>query len=200
MAIIETHRLRPRKPPTPHRRLLLHVGMPRGGGARLRSTLDRHADWMRDLGVLYPQTPDDVMFRAALDVCGTHRAWGRAREEVADSWDGLCRQAWAHAGTTAFGHELLAAAGRRQVDSALSMLRGLDVHVVLTVADTAAADLADVAHRWGRHLAPGRVHVLETSSSVVDDDRLWQRWAALAAPRAVAGPAGQPGARASDGR
>lgn len=75
------------------------------------------------------------MLRAALDVRGNHKAWGRKRSEVDGAWDRLCRKARRHEGTTVISHELLAGASARQIARARSMLAGLDVHVVITAGD-----------------------------------------------------------------
>ncbi|HEX4978358.1 MAG TPA: hypothetical protein VFV40_10880 [Nocardioides sp.] len=116
-------------------RVVLHVGLPHSGTTFLRHALRRNAEALADRGVLHPQTADDVMLRAALDVRGTHKAWGRRRKDVAGAWDSLCATARRHGGTTIIGHELLASACSRQVDAALSMLKGLDVHLVVTARD-----------------------------------------------------------------
>ncbi len=132
--------------------VVLHVGVAKSGTTFLQRTLAEHAAVLSERGVLYPQTEDDVMFRAALDVRGTHKVWGRSRSEVEGSWDELCRRARGHDGVTVISHELLGSAGTSQVAAALSMLRGLEVHVVVTARDPARQLTAE----WQEGVKHGR--------------------------------------------
>jgi hypothetical protein len=118
-------------------RLFLHVGVPKSGTTFLQATLAGNRDRLLRDGVLYPRGKQDLMFRAALDLRGNHRSWGRTHADVLGSWDELCAKARGHAGTTVASHELLAAAGSRQVARAMTMLKGLDVHLVVTARDPA---------------------------------------------------------------
>lgn len=133
-------------------RVVLHVGLPKSGTTFLQHALRRNAEALADRGVLYPQTSDDVMFRAALDVRGNHKSWGRRRKDVAGAWDSLCASARRHVGTTIVSHELLAAACTRQVDAALSMLKGLDVHLVVTARDP----VRQLVSEWQEGVKHGR--------------------------------------------
>jgi hypothetical protein len=133
-------------------RVVLHVGLPKSGTTFLQHGLRRNAEALADRGVLYPQTHDDVMFRAALDVRGNHKSWGRRRKDVAGAWDSLCASARRHVGTTIVSHELLAAACQRQVDAALSMLKGLDVHLVVTARDP----VRQLVSEWQEGVKHGR--------------------------------------------
>ena len=125
------------------RRVLLHVGLPKTGTTFIQASLQQDKQDLRTAGVLYPSGKDDRMFRAALDVRGNHKAWGRKRAEVAGTWDTLCRKARKHDGTTVISHELLAAASVHQVVAAMTMLKGLDVHVVVTARDFARQATAE---------------------------------------------------------
>jgi len=98
--------------------VVLHVGVPKSGTSFPQSTLAEHASALLERGVLYPLSNDDVMFRAALDVRGSHKSWGRQRTEVEGAWDDLCARARRHAGTTVISHELLGGAGPGQIASA----------------------------------------------------------------------------------
>jgi hypothetical protein len=131
---------------------VLHVGLPKTGTTFLQSTLAAHREALADRGVLVPPQSADLMFRASLDVRGNHEAWGRERSAVAGAWDEACRAARAHPGTTVLSHELLAAATGRQVDAALSMLRGLEVHLVVTARDLARQLVAE----WQEGVKHGR--------------------------------------------
>lgn len=132
--------------------MVLHVGLPKSGTTFLQHSLRRNAEALADSGVLYPQTRDDVMFRAALDVRGNHQAWGRRRKDVAGAWDSLCATARHHSGTTVISHELLAAACSRQIDAALTMLKGLDVHLVVTARDP----VRQLVSEWQEGVKHGR--------------------------------------------
>ncbi|QWZ06803.1 hypothetical protein KRR39_14835 [Nocardioides panacis] len=59
--------------------------------------------------MLYPGG-EERMFLAAVDVRGSHKAWGRKRSEVAGAWDHVCRKARGHDGVTVISHELLGGA------------------------------------------------------------------------------------------
>jgi hypothetical protein len=133
-------------------RVYLHVGVPKTGTTFVQTTLAENRARLEEDGVLYPAGKHDLMFRAALDVRGNHQAWGRTRAEVRGSWDDLCRKARRHQGTTVISHELLAAAGPRQISTALSMLAGLEVHVVVTARDPAHQATAE----WQEGIKHGR--------------------------------------------
>jgi hypothetical protein len=132
--------------------VVLHVGLPKSGTTFLQRSLAQHAEALGDRGVLYPQTKDDVMFRAALDVRGNHKAWGRSHKDVEGAWDRLAGEAHAHVGTTVISHEVLGAACQRQVDRAMSMLKGLEVHVVVTARDPAR----QLVSEWQEGIKHGR--------------------------------------------
>jgi hypothetical protein len=153
---------------------VLHVGLPKSGTTFLQHSLAANSEALGDRGVLYPQTEDDVMFRAALDVRGNHKAWGRKRPEVEGAWDELCLEARRHVGTTVISHELLAAASRQQVDAATSMLKGLDVHVVVTVRDLARQLVAEWQEgiKHGRRVTFEEFHARVGTGDLSGDDAL----------------------------
>jgi hypothetical protein len=133
------------------RRVYVHVGLPKTGTTFLQTSLLENRADLRETGVLYPGGRDR-MFLAAVDVRGTHRAWGRDRAEVRGAWDDLARRARAHDGVTVISQELLAAASRRQVTAAMTMLTGLDVHVVVTARDPARQAVSE----WQEGVKHGR--------------------------------------------
>jgi hypothetical protein len=132
-------------------RLVLHVGLPQSGTTFLQRSLAANAEALGDRGVHYPVASEDLMFRAALDVRGNHKAWGRRRKDVEGAWDDLVAHARAHVGTTVISHDLLAGACGRRIDAALSMLKGLDVHVVVTARDPAR----QLVSAWQRSVEHG---------------------------------------------
>ncbi len=183
----------------------LHVGVPHAGTRLVAATLHANRKDLRARGVLFPGGKDR-MLRAAVEMAGSHKAHGLRGSEVRGSWDDLCRKARAHDGTTVISHELFAAASPRQITAAMTMLRGLEVHVVLTVQDPARQVVAgwrhDVAHggrqtfaelwrseqsgpdlpellgRWTAAVGPARVHVVTCPPPGPDADQvLWRRFA-----------------------
>lgn len=159
-----------------HQRVFLHVGVHRTGTAHLQAELLRHRVALREAGVLYPGS-QNRMFRAAVDVRASHHAWGMRRRDVRGAWDDLCRRARLHDGATVLSHELFAAAARRQAVAALTMLAGLDVHVVVSTPDpTSAATLEALSH-WAGAVPPGNVHALVAPSGDAGNDVLWRRFA-----------------------
>jgi hypothetical protein len=133
-------------------RVFVHVGVPKSGTTFLQSSLARNRAELRERGILYPAGDRDLMFRAALDVRGNHRAWGRRASDVEGAWDDVCAQAHAHPGTTVISHELLAAAEPEVVARALGGLDGLEVHVVATARDLAR----QVTAEWQEGVKHGR--------------------------------------------
>ncbi len=63
-------------------RVYLHVGVPKSGTTFLQASLTANRKALRAAGVLYPGG-EERMFLAAVDVRGSHKAWGRKRSEVA---------------------------------------------------------------------------------------------------------------------
>ena len=202
-------------------KVVLHVGLPKSGTTFLQRSLADNAEALGDRGVLYPDPHSDLMFRAALDVRGTHRAWGRGRADVAGAWDELSAVARSRTGTTVFSHELLAAACRRQIVAALSMLKGLDVHVVAEWQEGvkhgrrgsfaefqervargedgvarnfhAAQDLPHVLARWGQDLPRDHIHVVVAGAEGAQSSRLWAHFAEAVGFDPAGYPAAGPG-------
>ena len=133
------------------RRVYLHVGLPKTGTTFLQTSLLRNRDALLEDGVLYPGG-GERMFLAAVDVRGSHKAWGRKRSEVEGCWDALARRARDHEGVTVLSQELLAGASARRVTAAMTMLTGLDVHVVVTARDPARQATAE----WQEGVKHGR--------------------------------------------
>lgn len=133
-------------------RVYLHVGLAKSGTTYLQDALARHRAELRDRdGVLVPGGRD-LMFRAALDVRGNHKVWGRRRAEVAGAWDEVCSAARGHDGVTVVSQELLAAASAHRIAAAMTMLRDVEVHVVVSVRDPASQLVAE----WQEGVKHGR--------------------------------------------
>lgn len=131
----------------PERRIILHVGLPKSGTTYLQSGLREHRKELARRGVRVFKDSREVMFRAALDVRGNHRRWGRERSEVAGMWERVCRKAGQHDGSTVLSHEILAAADEEQAAAARAVLARAapdhEVHLVLTVRDFARQLVAE---------------------------------------------------------
>ena len=146
-------------------RVYLHVGVPKSGTTFLQASLDENNKALKEAGVLYP-SGHDRMFLSAVDVRGAHKGWGRTRAEVDGTWDTLCRKARQHDGVTVISHELLGAASLHQVTEALTMLRGLEVHLVVTARDPARQAAAE----WQEGIKHGRRLTFEQFRRRVLDD------------------------------
>jgi hypothetical protein len=148
-------------------RVYLHVGVPKSGTTFLQASLSSNRKDLRAAGVLYPGG-EERMFLAAVDVRGSHKAWGRKRSEVEGAWDHVCRKARKHDGVTVISHELLGGASTRQVTEALTMLKGVEVHLVVTARDPARQATAEWQEgiKHGRRLTVEqfRTRVLSSSS------------------------------------
>jgi hypothetical protein len=171
------------------RRVHLHVGVHKSGTTHLQLMLVRHRAALREQGVLHPGA-QSRMFLAAVDVRGTHRAWGLRARDVRGSWDTLCRAARAHDGPTVLSHELFAAAAPRQVTAAMTMLQGLDVHVVVSTPHVAGAAAVDAVTSWRRAVPAANLHVIAVPAGPAGHELLWERFAGLVGfDAAVAGAA-----------
>lgn len=159
-------------------RVFLQVGVHKSGTPYLQASLFRHRVALREQGVLYPGA-GSRMFLAAVDVRGTYRAWGLRRRDVRGSWDQLARTARHHDGATVISHELFADAAPRQVVAATTMLRGLDLHVVVSTSDTAHPATVEAISRWGRAVPASHLHVLEVPAGPAGHHRLWHDFSLL---------------------
>ena len=123
------------------RRILVHVGTPKTGTSYLQDVLLRNRrTLLSDAGILYPADRFDAHFLAALDLM--QLPWGGLEEQAIGAWDRLAEQVRStpesRAHTVIISHEILARAGRAQVDRALTSLgrdEGVEIHVMLSVRD-----------------------------------------------------------------
>lgn len=128
------------------RRILLHVGTPKTGTSYLQDVLFHNRRTLRKHGILYPAERFDAHFLAALDLM--QLPWGGLEEQAIGAWDRLAdevrRTSPAEAHTVIISHEILARAGRAQVEQALASLgrdgdgtpgSAAELHVVLSVRD-----------------------------------------------------------------
>ena len=116
-------------------RVVLHVGVPKSGTTYLQGLLGANRDRLRAAGILYPFIHPGAMFRGAVEIRGSHEKFGLSADDVAGEWAALCDRAQEHEGTTIISHEVLAGANRRQIQTALEPLAGIEVHIVVTARD-----------------------------------------------------------------
>ena len=119
----------------PHRRVVLHVGLPKTGTTYLQAVLTHHRDALRDAGVLYPFVRPQAMFLGAVEVRGSREKFGLTADDVAGTWQALCDRVLAHAGTSVISHEILGGAEPDEIAAALAPLAGIEVDVVVTARD-----------------------------------------------------------------
>jgi hypothetical protein len=172
--------------PPGRQRVVLHVGVPNSGASVVQAALSHHRKALLPAGLLYPDG-EELLFHAALDVRGNHQEWGRKRGEVEGAWDRLCLEARRHQGTTVISSELLAAVPKRKVTSALSMLGGLEVHLVVTARDLAS----HLAAGWQESVMDGRfADVEEFCAQVLSHHRTHEQaqrsWASQDLPEVLA--------------
>ena len=173
------------------KRVYLHVGVHRSGTPHIQAMLLRHRAALREAGVLYPGA-ESRMFLAAVEVRGTQRAWGLRSRDVRGSWDALCREARRYDGATIISHDLLADAAPRQVIAAMTMLRELDVHVLVSTSEPESTRTLDAVRRW-RHAVPmGNVHLLVAPKGPEGNDTLWRELASTVGFDPVPVPRAEP--------
>src|ERR1700710_1741116 len=141
------------------KRVYLHVGVHKSGTPYLQSMLLRHRAALREAGVLYPGAGSRMLL-AAVEVRGTHKGWGLRSRDVRGSWDAICHSARHYDGATVVSHELFAAAAPRQVVAAMTMMRDLDVHVLVSTSDPESGVTMDAVRRWRRAVPAGNLHLL----------------------------------------
>lgn len=154
---------------TKKRKAFIHVGLPGGPGDFLEIALRRHTHALAALGVRNPATSADEMFRAAVEITRTHRAWGYERREVEGVWSTICRRGHKGRDTLVFTQPMLAGATSPQIELLFDGLTGFERHVVITASapdawtmpGDPAHDLGPVLERWAFSTRrPERVHVL----------------------------------------
>jgi hypothetical protein len=156
----------------------LHIGLPGAGSDFVATALARHAEALKEQGVLAPATADE-MFRAALEITRTHRSWGLRRKDVEGAWAKVTRRVHKAKRRAVVGHELLAAARPDQIGLLLDGLAGCEVHVVIVAGDPGTA----LESGWSHAVAAGSpVSFARFRRRVLDPDRLHQQahdfWAA----------------------
>lgn len=151
------------------RKAFVHVGLDDGSGDFVAAALDTHARALLELGVRRPAETTEQMFRAAVEMLRTHKAWGYHRDEVEGAWSDVVRAGLKGRDTLVFSQPMLARARPEQAALVVDALRGFEVHVVVTAGPPnawtlpgePAHDLGAVLERWaGAVSSPERLHVI----------------------------------------
>ncbi|MDQ4053971.1 MAG: hypothetical protein M3237_14880 [Actinomycetota bacterium] len=148
------------------RKVFLHVGLEAGADDVIEAALFEHRHALESLGVRVAPENADEMFRAAIEITRTHKAWGYKRREVEGAWAGICRRILKAKGTHDFvlSQPLLAGAAPEQIELLVDQLAGLAVHVVVLAPAGHDALLEGVLDRWARAVRkPERLHVVEVA-------------------------------------
>jgi hypothetical protein len=162
------------------RKVFLHVGLEAGSDNVIEAALFAHRHALEALGVQVAPENADEMFRAAIEMTRTHKAWGYKRREVEGAWAGVCRRILKAKGREDFvlSQPLLATAAPEQIDLLVDQLPGLAVHVVVVAPAGREHDAAlEVAlERWSRAVRkPERLHVVEVASNRGRED-VWREF------------------------
>lgn len=153
----------PADTPAP-RRVVLHVGVPKSGTTFLQRGLWLNREPLQRAGFRCPGSNQQEMFHAAVEVRGSHRAWGFRPEELEGTWRRLCAEARVHEGTTVMSHEILAAATREQAAAALTALEDVDLHLVVTARDLAR----QLVSEWQERVKNGSTSTFEEFRTTVE--------------------------------
>src|SRR5262249_23421345 len=161
----------------PHPRVILHIGEPKTGTTFLQQVMWRNRSELAAQGVVLPGHHPQDHFRASQDLRGI----AKLASDPAGPWTGegeiLARQAQQAGRTAVSSHELFSAADEQQADRAVRSLLPAEVHVVLTVRDTATLLPAEwqetVKHRNARAWEDWLGDVIDRESSDPGRRRWW---------------------------
>jgi hypothetical protein len=154
------------------RKVFLHVGLV--GDSSVEKALFTYRHALAELGVTVAPENAGEMFKAAIEMTRTHKAWGYKRREVEGTWAGICRRILKAKGTNDFvlSQPILGAATPEQIDLLVDQLPGLAIHVLLVAP--VGEDIAEPLERWGRAVRkPERLHVVEVGAGQ-GSDHVWR--------------------------
>lgn len=131
--------------------VFLHVGAMKTGTTYLQQVMIQNKEVLADHGYLFPGATWADQVRAAHDVLGHHRERG-VRQRAAGAWDAITAEmlGWDGAASV-LSVEFLSFAGSRAARRVVAGLGDAEVHVVLTVRDTAEV----LPGLWQTHCANG---------------------------------------------
>jgi hypothetical protein len=150
------------------RRLIWHIGLADAPRSVMGAGLEAHADSLLDLGVDVSASSEGAGL-ATHELLRTHRQAGLSRSHVEGRWARICDRVWQHRGISLLSTPDLCSADKDQIDLALDALKGIEVHLVLTL-DSCSAQLYG---GWLAELRTGRStgwekYVSRVVDSVVD--------------------------------
>lgn len=146
------------------RKVYLHIGLDDAGDTFIGRALDAHRQTLAYGRVLVPGTPADWA-AADAELRRTHRESGLRRSVVEGRWSHLCKQIWAHRGSSVLSIPTLCRADPDQVALALDGLMGAELHLVVT----ARAEADQVYAAWQSQIESGRTTSLKTYTTRVLD-------------------------------
>ncbi len=118
-------------------RVFLHIGTPKTGTTFLQGLARANKDRLREAGLLFP-TPWVNQVYAARDVLGHSRSKPHLAETTSGAWDRLVREITEFPGSTLVSMEWLCGAGAERAGRIARSFPDADVHIIITVRDTAA--------------------------------------------------------------
>jgi hypothetical protein len=131
--------------------VFLHIGAMKTGTTYLQQVMIQNKDALAAHGHLFPGATWSDQVRAAHDVLGHHRERG-VRSRAAGAWDAVTAEMLAWQGPAAvLSVEFLSFGGAKAARRVVEGLAGAEVHVVLTVRDTAEV----LPGLWQTHCANG---------------------------------------------
>jgi hypothetical protein len=119
-------------------RVYLHIGEPKTGTTFLQQAMWGNRARLAAQGVVLPGYSHRDHFRASRDLRGAPRLAGDPDDPWAGEWDVLAGQALRARGAAVISDEVLAACTPAQAGRGVRSLLAAEVHVVLTVRDTAS--------------------------------------------------------------
>ena len=149
---------------TARRTLIWHVGLPLAPRPVIPANLRAHGDALGARDVLVAASPEEVRL-ATHELLRTHRDADLARAEVEGTWARICDRVWEHRGVSLLSTPDLGAADKDQVRLALDPLRGVEVHLVVTL-DSFSQQLYGA---WLAELRSGRTTSWDTYARRVLD-------------------------------
>ena len=149
---------------TARRTLIWHIGLPLAPRSVIPANLLVHGDALGAHDVLVAASPEEGRL-ATHELLRTHRDAGLARAEVEGTWARICDRVWDHRGVSVLSTPDLGAADKDQVRLALDPLRGVEVHLVVTL-DSFSQQLYGA---WLAELRSGRATSWDTYAGRILD-------------------------------
>ncbi|NUR08772.1 MAG: hypothetical protein HOQ45_17420 [Nocardioidaceae bacterium] len=156
-------------------RVFFHIGLPKSGSTYLQTALWKHADALRDVGVLLPSSGVTDHRWGSLVVRDDRRLPHRP-PAARSAWDRVVADVVDWPGTAVISHEFYGGASAEQAKRAVEALAPAEVHLVVTARDP----LRTLTSAWQEIVKYGKTTELDRFSTEVSDDPsdIWN-WRAL---------------------